>query len=151
MEEQLEVGMEEELEKESRPFRFLFKLTVFAALIYFAGRFMYQKKDEYYGLTESEARGKIKDKLEPRIGQEKADEVANQVVPLLKDRGVVKGDPVSEAASDLADTMADAEDSMKGAVDSMSDAVEDAVDDGKAKGSDAVDSVKKSVDKAVAD
>lgn len=117
--------MEEQVEKERHPVRFIFKLTALGALIYFAGRLILMKKDEYYGLTESEAREKIAAKLEKRIGAQKAAEVADQVVPLLKDRGVVKSDPVSDAASDLADTIADAEDDVEDAMDSLGDAVED--------------------------
>lgn len=118
--------MNEKAEKERHLFGFLFKLTMLGAFAYFAGRLIMMKKDEYYGLSESEARAKITEKLEKRIGAVKATEVANQVIPLLKDRGVVKGDPVSEAASDLADTLADAEDDIADAVDSVGEAVEDA-------------------------
>lgn len=120
--------MNEQAEKERHPFRFLFKLTVLGAFVYFAGRLILMKKDEYYGLTESEARAKITEKLEKRIGAEKATDVADQVIPLLKDRGVVKSDPVSEAASDLADTIAEAEDEVEEAMDSVGEAVEDAGD-----------------------
>ena len=83
------------------------------------------KKDEYYGLTESEARTKITERLAKRVGPEKANEVADQVIPLLKDRGVVQPDPVSEVASDLADAMADAQDEFIDVVDDMADAAED--------------------------
>jgi hypothetical protein len=121
--------MDETTEKERHPIRFLFKLTVFLAFLYFAARLIYLKKDEYYGLTESQARSKIEERLEPRIGADKATEVADQVIPLLKDRGVVKSDPVSEAASDLADTIADAEDDVEDAVESVGDAMSDAAEE----------------------
>lgn len=116
--------MAEKVEKKRRPLRFLFKLSVFAAFAYFAARLVMMKKDEYYGLTESEARAKITEKLEKRIGAEKAGEVVDQVIPLLKDRGVVKPDPVSEAASGLADTMVEAEENVERAVDEMAEAAE---------------------------
>jgi hypothetical protein len=99
--------MTEDVEKERHPFRFLLKVGFIAAFLYFAAKLIMMKKDEYYGLTESEARTKITERLEKRVGPEKANEVADQVIPLLKDRGVVKADPVSEAASELADAMSD--------------------------------------------
>ena len=117
--------MTEEVEKERHPIRFLFKLVFLAAFAYFAARLVMMKKDEYYGLTESEARTKITERLEKRVGPEKANEVADQVIPLLKDRGVVKPDPVSEAASELADAMADAQDEITDAVDDIAGAAAD--------------------------
>ncbi len=82
------------------PFRFMFKLLVFAGIITAAGRFLISKKDEYAGLTESEARAKMEAKLAPRFGDEKAEEIANQVVPVLRDRGLVKSD-LEGAVADL--------------------------------------------------
>lgn len=120
--------MAEEVEKERHPFRFLLKLGFLAAFLFFAAKLIMLKKDEYYGLTESEARTKITDRLSRRVGPEKADEVADQVIPLLKDRGVVKPDPVSEAASDLADAMADAQDEFTDVVDEVAGAAEDELD-----------------------
>ncbi len=118
--------MAEKTKKDRHPLRFLFKVLVLGAFVYFAGRLVMMKKDEYYGLTESEARSKITDKLGKRVGQEKANEVADQVIPLLKDRGVVRSDPVSEAVSNLADEMASAEDGIADAVDKVVDAAESA-------------------------
>lgn len=115
--------MAEEVENGRHPFRFLLKVAFLAAFVYFAVRLVMLKKDEYYGLTETEARAKITDKLQLRVGADKANEVADQVIPLLKDRGVVKPDPVSEAASDLADSMAEAQDEVADAVDEMAEAV----------------------------
>ena len=117
--------MAEEVSKERHPLRFLFKLVVLAAFVYFVARLILLKKDEYYGLTETEARTKITERLEKRVGPEKANEVADQVIPLLKDRGVVKPDPVSEAASELADAMADAQDEIADAVDDVAGAATD--------------------------
>lgn len=121
--------MAEEVEKERHPFRFLLKLGFLAAFLFFAAKLIMLKKDEYYGLTESEARTKITERLAKRVGLEKANEVADQVIPLLKDRGVVKPDPVSEAASDLADAMADAQDEFADVVDDMAGAAEEVLDE----------------------
>lgn len=76
----------------SHPFRFMFKLMVFAGIVAAAGRFLVSKRDEYAGLTESEARARMEAKLSPRFGEEKAEEITNQVVPVLVDRGLVKTD-----------------------------------------------------------
>lgn len=118
--------MAEKSKKDRHPLRFLFKVLVLGAFVYFAGRLVMMKKDEFYGLTESEARSKITDKLGKRVGADKANEVADQVIPLLKDRGVVKSDPVAEAASNLADEMATAEEDIADAVDEVVDAAESA-------------------------
>lgn len=79
--------------KERHPFRFLFKLAFYAGLIYLVSRFIAEKKDEYAGLTESQAREKFMEKMGPRIGEDNASEVADQVIPKLKERGLLKSDP----------------------------------------------------------
>ncbi len=78
--------------KERHPFRFLFKLAFYAGLIYLVSRFIAEKKDEYAGLTESEAREKFMEKMGPRIGEDNASEVADQVIPKLRERGLLKAD-----------------------------------------------------------
>jgi hypothetical protein len=93
----VEVPMEE-MQKERHPFRFLTKLLVFAGIVFGVGRVLMSKKEEYYGLTESEARAKFETKLGPRIGDDKAAEVADQVIPRLKDKGMIKADPIDDAA-----------------------------------------------------
>ena len=65
------------------------------------------------------------ERLEKRIGVDKANEIADQVIPVLKDRGVIKSDPVSEAVSDLADTLADAQEDVADAVDDVAGAAEE--------------------------
>lgn len=88
--------MAEELEetegKERHPFRFLFKLAFFTGLIYLVSRFVAEKKDEYIGLSESEAREKFMQKMGPRVGDENAAEIADQVIPKLKEKGLLKAD-----------------------------------------------------------
>ena len=88
---------------ERHPFRFVFKLALFAGLVYLAGRVVAQKKDEYMGLTESEARSKFVEKAGPRIGEETAEEIADQVIPKLKEKGFVKPD---EGASETEEPVA---------------------------------------------
>lgn len=79
-------------EKQRHPYRFMFKLAAVGAVLYFTGRILVQKKEEYYGLSESEARAKLQEKLGPRIGDDSAAEVADQVIPRLKKRGIVTAD-----------------------------------------------------------
>lgn len=104
----------QELETERHPIRFLLKLTVFVALLYALGRFLADKKDEYAGLSESEARDKFVEKMAPRVGEDNATEIADQVIPKLKDRGLLNADGSSGegAASDAANEVNEAVDSV---------------------------------------
>jgi hypothetical protein len=61
------------------------------------------KKLEYVGLTESEARKKFEEKLAPRVGEERASEVADAVIPKLKERGMILDDPIAEAVDEIVD------------------------------------------------
>lgn len=93
--------MEETIDTvERHPLRFLFKLAVFGGLVYVASRVIAQKKGEYMGLTESEARTKFVEKAGPRIGDETAGEIADQVIPKLKEKGFVKPDVDAEETSE---------------------------------------------------
>jgi len=94
-----------EVAEDRHPFRFLFKLAVFGGLIYFAGRFAAQKKEEFAGLTETQAREKLVSKIGPKFGDEAAEEIASQVIPKLVDRGLVKPDSevVAETTSQSGD------------------------------------------------
>jgi hypothetical protein len=63
------------------------------------------KKLEYVGLTESEARKKFEEKLAPRVGEERAAEVADAVIPKLKERGVILDDPIADAVDEIVDEL----------------------------------------------
>jgi hypothetical protein len=63
------------------------------------------KKLEYAGLTETEARRKFEEKLAPKVGEEKAAEIADQVIPKLKKRGVVIDDPIADAVDEIVDDL----------------------------------------------
>lgn len=89
-------------ESERHPFRFLVKFLIFIGILFAASKLLAKKKDEYMGMTESEARSKFETKLGPRIGEEKAAEIADQVIPKLKEKGVIKADDEDEVV-DLAD------------------------------------------------
>ncbi|HSM45467.1 MAG TPA: hypothetical protein VK969_10665 [Acidimicrobiia bacterium] len=111
--------------KERHPLRFLIKIAVLGGLIYGTSRFVSEKKNEYTDLTESQARAKLIDKVGPKLGDETAREIADQVIPKLKERGLVKPDPMAEAADDLRD----AADKVEDAADKVSEAVESLVED----------------------
>src|SRR5690606_42087992 len=85
--------------KKRRPFRFLFKLAVFAGILSAAGRFLVSKKEEYSGLSESEARERMQAKLTPRVGEEKAKEITDQGVPVLADRGSLRSESSDQPAT----------------------------------------------------
>lgn len=72
-------------------------------IVGFVVSYLNGKKLEYSGLTESEARRKFEEKLAPKVGEEKAAEVADQVIPKLKERGVVIDDPIAEAVDEMVD------------------------------------------------
>lgn len=119
--------MQQEIEvmDERHPFRFMVKFVVFVGLLFVAGRFLAQKKNEFADMTESQARDKLVETIAPRVGDETAEDIADQVIPKLKDRGLVKPDPMDAAA-----------DKVKDAAEDLGEKVDDAV-------SDAVDSVVK--------
>lgn len=86
----------ETVAEERHPIRFIFKLAFFAGLIYLVGKYVVEKKDEFAGLTASEAKVKFQEKLAPRIGEDQAAEIAEQVVTKLMERGIIRPDPSGE-------------------------------------------------------
>ncbi|MGH8946828.1 MAG: hypothetical protein ACRDVL_11870 [Acidimicrobiia bacterium] len=73
--------------------RKLFRLIVVAAIAYFGWKMFESKREEFMGLTESEAKAKLREKLTPRLGEETADQIVEQVVPKLREKGIVQPDP----------------------------------------------------------
>jgi hypothetical protein len=127
------MSQEIEVAEERHPIRFMVKLVIFLGLLYAAGRFLNDKKKEYSDLTESEARSKFVETVAPRVGDETAEEIADQVIPKLKERGLVKPDPMDAAAEEVKEAAEEA----KQAADDLGEKVEDASDQVK----EAVDSV----------
>lgn len=117
--------MTEEIEMsgERHVFRRIIGLAVFVGLLFVAARFLAQKRDEFAGLTESEARAKFVDKVGPKMGDDTANEIADQVIPKLRERGLLKADP------DGADADDDAADEGDKTSDAVTEAVEAVVDD----------------------
>jgi hypothetical protein len=110
---------------ERHPFRFLFKFLLFIGALAAVTKVVASKKKEYYGLTESEARAKFEAKLGPRIGDEKASEIADQVIPRLKDSGVIKPDPMEQVVNDAKDVASEAVDKMQDAAGAASNSMKD--------------------------
>jgi hypothetical protein len=75
----------------------------FLGIVGFVVSYLNGKKLEYAGLTESEARRKFEENLTPRVGEERAAEMADQVIPKLKERGVVVDDPIADAVDEMVD------------------------------------------------
>lgn len=72
----------------------LFRLAVLAGIGFAIYKVMQEKK-EWIGLTESEARDKISDKLGSRVPPEKLDKVTDQIVDQMRSRGVLRTEPVA--------------------------------------------------------
>ena len=91
------------------------RFLVFVGILYMAGKMLARKKDEYYGITESEARIKIETNLGPRMGEDKAAELADQIIPKLIEKGVIKADEpheiVDAAGSEVEEPAGEADDS----------------------------------------
>jgi len=119
----------EDITTERHPLRTLFKFLLLIGAVAAISKVVAAKKEEYYGLTESEARAKFESKLGPRIGEEKASEVADQVIPRLKDSGVIRPDPMEQAVDTVKDVATEAADKGKDAAARAGDAVKDAAEE----------------------
>ena len=97
--------MDIEVESQRHPFRFMVKFLVFVGIIYMAGRFMVKQKENWSGITEAQAREKIESRLASRVGEEKATDIANQIVTVLTEKGVIKAE---EAADEVVDVTEEA-------------------------------------------
>lgn len=114
---------------ESHVFRTLFRILLIVGVVAAITKFMSDRRRDFYGLTESEARAKFESKLGPIIGEERASDVADQVIPRLKETGVLIEDAVDgakEAASDLADRAGKVAGNARKAAADMADEVGDA-------------------------
>lgn len=99
--------MEVQIETDHHPIRFMFKFLVFVGVLFFAGKMIAQKKSEFYGISESEARSKLETKLSSRLSEEKASEIVDQIIPKLLKKGVIKADEVVEATESVVDDVKD--------------------------------------------
>ena len=138
---------------ESHAFRTLFKVLLVVGIVAAITKFMSDRRRDFYGLTEAEARAKFESKLGPIIGDDRASDVADQVIPRLKETGVLVEDAMDnakKAASDVADKVGDTAEKVAGnakkatsnAVDEVGDAAKKAGDSVK----DAAEKVSKKID-----
>lgn len=119
----------EDTTTESHAFRTLLKVLLVVGIISAIAKFLSDRRRDFYGLTESEARAKFESKLGPIIGEDRAAEVADQVIPRLKESGVLEPDAkdkAMDAASDMADDVGDA---AKDFADEAKDAASDVADE----------------------
>ncbi len=98
--------MSNKTHEDRHPIRFMIRILVLAGLIGFAVKTVSAKKKEFHGLNESQARKKFAEKLGPKIGEDRANEVADQVIPRLKERGLVVEDPAPADIDDVDDLKA---------------------------------------------
>jgi hypothetical protein len=127
----MEVVMTEATEKSDRHFfRGLFKFLVIAGVVGAAVSAAKTNKAKFVGMTESEVRAKFEPKLAKNVGDEKAAEIADMVIPKLKDKGLIKADnPAEQVARDMADTVSDAADDIGDKAGDIKESVADAVED----------------------
>ena len=116
---------------ESHAFRTLFKVLLVVGIVAAITKFMSDRRRDFYGLTESEARAKFESKLGPIIGDDRASDVADQVIPRLKETGVLIEDAMDDAkkaASDVADKVGDTAEKVAGNAKKAGDSVKDAAE-----------------------
>ena len=122
---------------ESHAFRTLFKVLLVVGIVAAITKFMSDRRRDFYGLTEAEARAKFESKLGPIIGDDRASDVADQVIPRLKETGVL-----------VEDAMDDAKKAASDAADKVGDTAEKVADNAKKAASNAVDEVGDAAKKA---
>jgi hypothetical protein len=133
----------EDTTDESHVFRTLFRFLLVIGIISAIAKFLSDRRKDFYGLTESEARAKFESKLGPIIGEERATEVADQVIPRLKESGVLEPDAMDKAADKAKDMASDVADDMSDAAKDMADEAGDAAKKASNSVKDAADKVGK--------
>jgi gas vesicle protein len=131
----------EDTTAEGHAFRTLLKILVVVGIVTAIAKFISDRRKDFYGLTESEARAKFESKLGPIIGEDRAAEVADQVIPRLKESGVLEPDGMKKAVDSVKDAASDV-------ADDVSDAAKDVADDAKDAASDVADSAGDAAKKA---
>ena len=100
-------------EQERHPFRSLMKFLIIAGLLAAIARVLASKRAEFVGLSDSEAKAKFEEKLGPWIGDEKAAELADQVVPKMKDAGLFDANATEKAMDNVKDAAGKTADAAK--------------------------------------
>ena len=137
---------------ESHAFRTLFKILLVVGIVAAITKFMSDRRRDFYGLTESEARAKFESKLGPIIGDDRASDVADQVIPRLKETGVLVEDAMDnakKAASDVADKVGDTAGKVAGNAKKAASNVADDVGDAAEKAGDSVKDAAEKIGKKI--
>jgi len=137
---------------ESHAFRTLFKILLVVGVVAAITKFMSDRRRDFYGLTESEARAKFESKLGPIIGDDRASDVADQVIPRLKETGVLIEDAMDNAkktASDAADKVGDTAGKVAGNAKKAASNAADEVGDAAKKAGDSVKDAAEKIGKKV--
>ena len=137
---------------ESHAFRTLFKILLVVGVVAAITKFMSDRRRDFYGLTESEARAKFESKLGPIIGDDRASDVADQVIPRLKETGVLIEDAMDnakKAASDVADKVGDTAGKVAGNAKKAASNAADEVGDTAKKAGDSVKDAAEKIGKKV--
>jgi hypothetical protein len=137
---------------ESHAFRTLFKILLVVGVVAAITKFMSDRRKDFYGLTESEARAKFESKLGPIIGDDRASDVADQVIPRLKETGVLVEDAMDDAkkaASDVADKVGDTAGKVAGNAKKAASNAADEVGDAAKKAGDSVKDAAEKIGKKV--
>ncbi len=82
---------------------------------------MAKQKEDWSGISEAEAREKIESRLAARVGEDKAADIANQIVSVLTEKGVIKSK--TEDAADAAEDVVDLADEAADVVDEEAEKV----------------------------
>ena len=93
--------MDIEVESKRHPLRFMIKFLVLVGILVAAGKFMAKQKQDWSGITEAQAREKIESRLASRVGEEKATDIANHIVTVLTEKGVIKAEETAEEVVDV--------------------------------------------------
>ena len=76
-------------------------LALVAGAIAAVAKLITTQKAEWQGLTETDARAKVEERLPSRVPEEKRAEVADKVVAKMRERGVLVEEPVEEAPAEV--------------------------------------------------
>jgi len=137
---------------ESHAFRTLFKILLVVGVVAAITKFMSDRRKDFYGLTESEDRAKFESKLGALIGDDRASDVADQVIPRLKETGVLVEDAMDnakKAASDVADKVGDTAGKVAGNAKKAASNAADEVGDAAKKAGDSVKDAAEKIGKKV--
>jgi hypothetical protein len=78
----------------------LLKLAFIAVAVAFAAKLIEAKKAEWEGMAESDVRAKLDARLPEKVPAEKRSEIANKVVGMMRDQGVLREDAPAAEATD---------------------------------------------------